>query len=391
LKSQFAIVKCKEYNPELVYNKIKEAINYLGGISEFIKPNELVLLKPNLLIGKSPKLCVNTHPTVVEAVAKLVLETGAKVILGDSPGFGSTRTNARNAGYKEIAEKLGFEIVEFNTPIKYNHPQGKLYKYFEIDENIKKVDKIINLPKLKTHGMMYLTLAVKNLFGAIVGTNKLQWHFIAGKDYNRFSRFLVELYYFINPTLNILDAIIGMEGNGPQSGNPKQIGLIIASKDGLSLDRIACEIVGLNPDDIPIFSSAKELGFNTQELENIEILGEKIEDVQITNFKPPRRASFNALNLPKTISKIIDKYLTSHPKINNQICTRCKICAQICPTKAITSQKHKKQIGQYSEYMNINYDKCIRCFCCQEMCPSKAINIKESFFLNILTKITHTF
>jgi len=389
LKNQVAIVKCKNYNPELVYDKIKEAVNYLGGFSEFVKPNETVLLKPNLLVGKKPELCVTTHPTIIETIAKLVLEAGAKVILGDSPAIGSTNSNAKNAGYKEIADKLGIKIVEFNTPIKYSYPQGKLYKNFEIDKNFKMVNKVINLPKFKTHGMMYITSAVKNLFGAVVGTQKLQWHFIAGKDYNRFSRFLVELYYFINPTLNILDAIVGMEGNGPQSGDPREMGLILASRDGLGLDRIACEIVGFNHNDIPIFHSAKELGYTTQELDNIEVLGEKIEDVKVANFKVPRRASFNSLNLPKFISKSFDRFLTSHSNINHPICTRCKICQQVCPTKAISYNNYKRPNPSYKGYMNINYDRCIRCFCCQEMCPSKAINIKESFLLNLLTKITH--
>lgn len=391
MKNQVAIVKCKEYNLGLVYRRIREAIDYLGGISSFVKVGETVLIKPNILVGKSPEHCVGTHPMVVEAVAKLVLDAGAKVILGDSPGIGTTKTNAKRAGYGEVARKLDFEIVEFNHPTKFNNPDGKVYKSFEVDETIKKVDKVINLPKLKTHGMMYITLAVKNLFGAVVGTNKVQWHFVAGRDYSVFARFLVELYYFINPVLNILDAVIGMEGNGPQSGHPKEVGLILASKDGLSLDRIASEVVRFNPNDIPVFQAARELGFNSQELENIMLLGERIDDVKVSDFSPPRKTTTTFVNAPKFMIKLLDKLLTIHPKIRHSSCTRCRICTQICPAKAVNICRYKRPKGQYMGKMIIDYERCIRCFCCQEMCPNNAITIRESTTISFLNKLTRLF
>ena len=223
-----SIVKCDDYESEKVYQKVKDGLNLLGGIGSFVNEGDQVLLKPNFLVGRSPDRCVNTHPAIVRAVAKSVLEAGANPMIGDSPQLGSALKVAEKCGVAEIARELGIEIVEFE-PIEVMHPGGKYFKHFVLGKAVLEADKIINLPKLKTHNLTFLTLAVKNIFGCVPGARKAQWHVRTSQKGNAYlSRMLLDLYTLINPALSIVDGIVSMEGKGPGSGKPRKLGLISA-------------------------------------------------------------------------------------------------------------------------------------------------------------------
>ncbi len=373
------IKQCTDYDFEAVHKAIQESITELGGINNFVAFGDKVLIKPNILFGKSPESCVNTHPIIVEAVVKLLKEAGCIIRIGDSPGFGKTIPQAKKVGYDVIAEKYNVDIVEFDEAKTVYNTNGKIFKKFEIAENALWADKIINLPKLKTHAMMNMTLSVKNMFGLIPGTRKAFWHLKAGYDYNYFAKMFIELFYFKKPVLNILDGIIGMEGNGPANGEPKPIGVIITGDDGLAVDRIACEIVNVNNEKVYIFKASEELGYNSWYLENIEYDKKLLDDIRISDFKKVEATSIPTTlfsKLPKFMTNFLKKLVSSRPKINHNLCKRCGICIKHCPPAVMAMVKNKNK-----EFVKINYDGCIRCFCCQELCPYSAITVKKGLFV----------
>ncbi|MCK5010430.1 MAG: DUF362 domain-containing protein [Deltaproteobacteria bacterium] len=374
MEEKVSIVKCEDYEPERVYQKVKEGVNLLGGIESFINKGDQVLLKPNFLIGRAPEKCVNTHPEVVKAVARLVLESGANPVIGDSPQLGSALKVAEKCGVAEVARELGIEIVEFE-PVEVKHPDGKFFKHFVLGKAVLEADKIINLPKLKTHGLTFLTLAVKNIFGCVPGARKAQWHVSTsqkGSEY--FSRMLLDLYTLINPALSIVDGIISMEGKGPGFGKPRNLGLIIAGNDAVAVDTVIAEIVGASPEQFVTLRVALNEHYGTAHINDIEVLGELIDRVKIDDYQfPPKITEIKGFL--KTFMGFLKGYLTTCPFINRKQCAECNNCIEACPLKCITS---------YNGSLAINSKECIQCLCCMEVCPNGAIELKDGSLLKLL-------
>ncbi|HSB03584.1 MAG TPA: DUF362 domain-containing protein, partial [Thermodesulfobacteriota bacterium] len=235
MQPKVSIVKCGNYNHEQVLNVLRQSIDLLGGIESFIKKGDRVLLKPNLLIGKSPDKAVTTHPSIIKAAIQIAREAGGAPSIGDSPAVGSTAKAAEKAEIAEMARSMDCPIVEFNRPVQAREVKGRVFKNIEIDQAVLEADVIINLPKWKTHAQMLLTLGVKNLFGCVPGPKKALWHLKAGEDRKLFAQVLVDIFQIIRPALTILDGVTGMEGDGPSSGRSIALGLILASRDALSL------------------------------------------------------------------------------------------------------------------------------------------------------------
>jgi uncharacterized protein (DUF362 family)/Pyruvate/2-oxoacid:ferredoxin oxidoreductase delta subunit len=366
-----SIVKCKSYDEGLVYQKVKEAVDLLGGMTTFVAPGQKVLLKPNLLSGRPPEKCVTTHPLVVKAVATLVQEAGALPIIGDSPQLDTAQKAARKCGIEKVAEDLGIDIVEFE-PVTVPNPDGKMFKNFTIGKIVKEADKVINIAKLKTHSLTTLTLAVKNLLGCVPGTRKAEWHFKTyqgGRDY--FTQLLLDLYTLVNPVLNIIDGVMAMEGMGPGFGKPRHVGLLIAGADGVAVDRIASEAVNVPPESVSVLQMALQKGYGRAELKDIKIVGERLEEVRVSDFKlPPAADPFQ--KMPKMLLQFLKTYLTNHPVIIQDLCEVCSLCLKACPMKCITRGKN---------LMKMDKKACIQCFCCMEACPQGAINIKPGGLL----------
>jgi formate hydrogenlyase subunit 6/NADH:ubiquinone oxidoreductase subunit I len=234
-------------------------------------------------------------------------------------------------------------------------------------------DVIINLPKFKTHSLTLLTLGVKNLFGCIPGPKKPLWHLKAGKDQETFAKILVDIYNVVRPSLTLLDGIVGMEGNGPNSGRPIPIGLILASGDSLSLDQIVCDLLGISRESLLTNRVAFERGVGK---ETIEVLGEKVEDVRISSFQFPTLSQID-WGLPGFLSKALKNALTSKPVIDEEVCKSCDRCAEICPPKALARK---------GEDLVFDYGQCIRCLCCLEVCPEGAISIKQGWALRLVNR-----
>ena len=368
-----SIVKCSTYDETEVLKTLRQSIDLIGGINSFVKKGDRVLFKPNLLSAKSPEKAVTTHPAVVKGVVQIVQEAGGIPFLGDSPGIESAKRVAGKSGIKEVADSLGCPIVEFNRPVLPPERKGKVFKNIEIDQSVLEADVTINLPKWKTHAQMFLTLGVKNLFGCIPGPSKALWHLKAGEDPKLFAQMLVDLYQMIQPSLNILDGIVGMEGNGPGSGHPISLGLILASKDALGVDQIVCDLLGLPRDSLITNRVAFERGLGENDVVTV---GERLEDVKITNFKFPTPYRIDWY-LPGFIKKAVKSAISAKPIIEKEIFKLCNQCVKICPTKALI-EKNKGLV--------FDYGKCIRCFCCQEICPEGAITIQQGWGLKLVSR-----
>ncbi len=364
--AEVSIVKCDDYDAEYVYIKVKDSVDLLGGIKKFVSRGDRVLIKPNMLSAKPPESAVQTHPAVIEAAIRLVIDAGGTPVVGDSPGIGSSKSCAEKGGFAPILEKYGTDLLKFNDAVTVKNPNGT-FKVFEIARDVLEVDKIINLPKLKTHGQMVMTMAVKNTFGAVVGAKKTQWHLKVGNSPEKFARMLLDLHYMINPTLSIMDAISAMEGNGPGSGDPVDLGLIIAGSDATAVDAVASSVIGLDSSLLYTLSEAKRMGKKGTDASEVDILGERVDDVSVSGFKFTPTGPIMG-RTPAIITRIARRALTPRPVINHDVCTMCGQCEKICSAKVIKRS---------TDRMTIDYHNCIRCFCCQEICPEGAITIRR--------------
>ncbi len=371
MKSSVSIVSCRDYDEDKVLGALRQSIGLIGGIQAYVKKGSRVLLKPNLLFGKGPEKAVTTHPSIVKGMIQIVREAGGIPSIGDSPSVGSLAWTAEKAGIKAVAENMKCPLVEFNRPVLPPKGRGRTFKQVEVDQAVLEADVIINLPKLKTHSLTLLTLGIKNLFGCIPGPKKPLWHLKAGEDQKTFAKILVDIYQVIRPSLTVLDGIVGMEGNGPNSGRPIQIGLILASGDSLSLDQIVCDLLGISRDALLTNRAAFEQGMGK---DPIDILGERVEDLKISNFKFPALSQPN-WRLPGFLSKALKNALTSKPVIDEDVCKSCDRCTEICPPKAL-ARKGKD--------LFFDYGQCIRCLCCLEVCPEGAISIKPGWALRLV-------
>jgi len=373
MKSSVSIVKCRDYDEGKVLSALRQSIDLIGGIQTFVKEGSHVLLKPNLLFGKSPEKAVTTHPSILKGIIQIVREAGGVPSVGDSPSVGSLTWTAERAGIKAVADAMKCPLVEFSRPVLPSGGGGKRFKQLEIDRAVLEADVIINLPKLKTHSLTLLTLGVKNLFGCIPGPKKPLWHLKAGKDQETFARILVDIYEVIRPPLTLLDGIIGMEGNGPNSGRPIPIGLILASGDSLSLDQVVCDLLGISREFMLTNRVAFEQGLGR---DPIEVLGENVEALKVSNFQFPTLSRPN-WNLPGFLSRTLKNALTSKPVIDDEVCESCNRCEEICPPKALARR---------GENFVFDYGKCIRCLCCLEVCPEGAISVKQGWAVKLVSR-----
>ncbi len=380
-----SIVKCETYDILKVKNAIRQSLNNLGGISSFVNPGEKVLLKVNLLMKRKPEKVTTTHPSIVQAMAELVMEAGGKPIIGDSPG-GYHFYNRKvlesvyeTCGMKEAADKSGAELNYNTEMIDIPYADGKIMKTIKTIKPVLEVDKIINIPKIKTHMMTVYSGAVKNLFGIIPGSYKAEYH-LRFEDINVFADLLIDICSFAKPLLTVMDAIIGMEGYGPTAGNPKKVGLIIAGTNPYDIDVVASDIIGLKPTQIPTIVKSVERELTRGDVKDIEVVGEKLESVYVKDFKKPTvKVAFNYYDvfLPKFLVKRLEKIIKPRPHFKCDVCKGCGVCAASCPPKAIEMKDGKP---------GLDLNKCIRCFCCHELCNFEAIDIKRPWFIKLVLR-----
>lgn len=372
---EVSIQKCGGYHDNEVYRAVKEAVGLLGGIKRFVKHGERILLKPNLLASRPAEAAVTTHPSVVRAVIRLVKEAGAAVAVGDSPGLESALKVAKKCGVAEAAAAESAELIDLKTPLTVENPNGFAFKRFEIAKELTTFDGIINIPKLKTHAQMFLTMGIKNTFGCVPGKKKVQWHLAAGVHPSHFAGMLLDLHLYLKPRLTIIDAVVSMEGNGPASGELVKTGFIAASADAVALDTVMVEILGRNSEDLPVLKKALEWGVGPKDFSSVKILGERLMDVRVERFSfPPLVTTDFIASLPKFLEKHLRKALTSRPHVRHEACTLCSTCIDVCPAEVMSKK----------DLLVIDYKNCIRCYCCQEICPEGAISAREGWLKKIM-------
>ena len=369
--NKVAIEKVSSYDKPLIKAGLLRLLEPLGSIGAFVKSGERVLIKPNMLSAKPPGAAVTTHPEVLRAVIELVQSVGAVPLVGDSPGIDTLRGVARKSGMLAVIEECGVELVEFSKTREVM--TDGVFKRFEVAAEYLEADKVINLPKLKTHEMMTLTCGVKNIFGILVGAAKPAWHLQAGHDRDLFARALIELYQIRPPDLTIVDAITAMEGDGPGSGDPCHVGLLLAGANAIAVDVVAAEIAGMPKKLLFVERQAEKLSLDGWKRESIETVGLNIESLQIRPFRLPPLSDVD-FGMPGFLKNILRNHLTTRPVQIKERCTLCGACVRACPPEVITVR---------GKNLIFDYDRCIRCFCCRELCPEGALDVKKGILLRM--------
>jgi len=302
-KSAVSLLAADNYELEILELKLQALLAPLGGMSAFVKPGDRVLLKPNLLTGARPTKECTTRPELVYCVAKLVIAAGGKPFLGDSPAFGSAMGVAKANGLFAYLQQLDVPIVEFQGSryaIDKASEGSQDLQHLRLSKEAMNADVVINLPKVKSHLQLTLTISVKNLFGCVPGKMKAWWHMEAGKDVHKFAQMLVETALMISPQLTILDGIIGHEGNGPSGGEPRTLGVLAASSDVFALDCVIAEILGVPQAQVPTLVAAAKRGLVSNWLE-VETIGTPIDQLRIHNWQLPSEIMPIDFGLPRIL------------------------------------------------------------------------------------------
>jgi uncharacterized protein (DUF362 family)/Pyruvate/2-oxoacid:ferredoxin oxidoreductase delta subunit len=331
------------------------------------------LIKPNLLSATPPERAVTTHPEVVRAAVTLVREAGAEAWVGDSPGgveWNITRRALEVSGIGPAAIEAGAEIQDFDAGDAQfvDCPDGAILKRFAVARAALDADLVISLAKLKTHGQALYTGAVKNVLGCLPGGGKIRVHQLAPKSRD-LAAALLDIYSIVRPRLALIDGIVAMEGNGPNVGDPRRLGLLIASEDCVAADAVACRIIGYPARSIHILRQAEERGLGIGDLRKIEVVGEPLESCVVPDFARASNLFYELV--PTLLGRLIGGAVRVDPEIMQEECRRCGLCQRSCPARAISEE----------EPFVIDHAACIRCFCCHELCPHGAVVLRRSFLV----------
>ncbi len=330
-----------------------------GGMDHWIDKGDRVLLKVNLLQAAHPGKAITTHPALVREVSRMVLDVGGEPFIGDSPaGRFNTRglkKAYRKSGLLKVAKELGIELNYDTSTTKLEIPDARRLKKAPFCNFVLRADKIIALPKIKTHSYQTMTLASKIMFGAIPGLHKAKYHSVYVKK-KAFADMLLDVLSFVPPDLFVMDGILAMEGDGPgTSGIPVELGVIMASEHAVGMDIAVCRMLGVEPVGIPVLKRARLRGMWPRKI------GYPLH--------PPSDLRYKGFKLPSSTGRLArgGKGAKKNPVITEK-CVACGNCVEICPRKAITIPVDRAEI---------DYDKCIRCYCCHEICPAGAIRLEK--------------
>ena len=416
-KSKVIVLPCEAYDEERIYTLMKNGLSQLGGLDNLINKEEKILLKPNLLKKAEVEKAVITHPVVVGAFARILREEGYKnIVLADSCGHGTTKQVIQGTGMDTYLEKYQIPAIDYTKGVRVENPDGVQAKEFILPKELLEAECVISLSKMKTHALERITGAVKNSYGFVYGKNKAIGH-TKYPSADSFARMLIDLNQYVKPRLYIMDGITAMEGNGPGSGDPVAMNLILMSTDPVALDSVFARLVYLKPEMVLTNYHGEKMGLGNYREENIEVVvveenpstsAVRDEGSEITGREKQRQNANVSVDKKQigidvvcnviSMEALIEKYgnpnfNVDRTKVRNNVwtklakalnifqkkpyiepdkCIRCGICVNSCPVpgKAVDFRNGKNNPPVYE------YKKCIRCFCCQEMCPKKAIKVK---------------
>ena len=383
VQTDVAIAACPDYSGENVRLALEQVLAPFGGL-DWVREGMRIAIKANLVAGLNPERCATTHPVLLAELVKMLTARGADVVVGDSPGG---LYNARfvqrvydAAGMSAVNEAGGRLNGDFSEADAQN-PKAKVCRSFRYTAYLDQADVILNVCKLKSHGMMALSCGAKNLFGVVPGTVKPEYHF-RYPDPRDFARMIVDLDEYFAPRLTIVDAVDCMEGNGPTSGTPRHLGALVAGSSPHKVDLLCASLIGLRREEVPTLEAALERGLIPPGAEDLVVAGDPAS-FALPDFQ--RIATGNSLlfqgdgtSLVKRLrGRLIGYLLTQRPGLNAAKCVGCTLCAQICPAKAIIMHRGRP---------NIDRSKCIRCFCCQEFCPPGAMEVRRTPVARLLDR-----
>ena len=373
-----SIARCASYDPAAVKQALITALAPIGGLN-WVKPNMTIAVKVNLLMRAKPEKAATVHPQVATALCELLAEKGARVVVGDSPGgpFNNTYLSAvyGGTGMRQVLE-AGATLNEDYNITDVSFPEAAAAKEFQITDYLLKADAVIDLCKLKTHGLMAYTGACKNLFGAIPGMRKSEFHYLYN-THERFADMLVDVCEYIKPRLSIADAVMTMEGNGPSGGTPRFMGAILASVNPHALDLAGAHLINLTPDDVPTLKTAVKRGLIPGNVSELNIFG-ALDSFVIPDFQLTPKQDIKLWGTKNEfLSKIFTSMFASRPRVAREKCTGCGECKKVCPASAIQFREKRAEIDK---------KKCIKCFCCQEFCPQGIITVHRPPVARLLNK-----
>ena len=378
-----AIVPCKTYDHEACLSALRRVLAPFGGL-DWVRPGMRIAVKANLVSMLKPEAAATTHPALLCALAQLLRERGAEVIVGDSPGglYNAAYVGAvyRGAGVTAV-EKYGARLNQDFSQAQGEMPDARVMKTFQYTAWLDGCDAIIDFCKLKSHGMMAMSAAAKNMFGTIPGTMKPEYHF-RFPNARDFADMIVDLAEYWKPRLCIVDAVVGMEGNGPTAGTPKPIGCLLAGESPHKVDLACAAILGIERSEIPTLEAARERGLIPGRVQELKI------DGALASFIVPDFVKMETKNgllfqntlkgpLGKLLSPFMMRHIASRPQVKKAECIGCEKCARICPAKAIEMRGGRPRIARKT---------CIRCFCCQEFCPKGAMKVARPPLARLLNK-----
>ncbi|ACL17247.1 DUF362 domain-containing protein [Methanosphaerula palustris] len=376
-----SLTPCQSYDLDEVRAALTTVLEPLGGLAAFVHPGDRVLIKLNLLSSYDPSAAVTTNPALVRAVVEQVYQIGAIPLVGDSPGGRNTpasyRALLKRTGIAQVIEETGCESIFFDDQtVDRSSDQAKTFRRFTVAAVVDQVDVVITLPKLKTHQLTGMTGAVKVLYGFIPGVKKAAYHLHTGNNIAQFAELLLDLHQVVPPTLVIMDAVVGMEGNGPSHGTPRAIGLLFAGTSSPAIDFVAASVIGFDPLCLPTVKEAADRGVGPSSFDQIAIAGPDPALFTIADFKMP--SSMSLARVPPFVLSCARRVLGTRPVVDRARCTRCGTCRDNCPPEAITMK-----VG---DYPMIDQSRCIACFCCQELCPAGAIEVKKPLLRRLIER-----
>ena len=342
------------------YEDCREAVDLAFKLFPLEIEGKKILLKPNVLSKSNPEEGIVTHPSVLSAVVKRLEEFNpSEIIVGDNPGGGSYGSNEETLKGCGLVDAAGGYYKNIGAESRKVEIKSQFIDHVSVSKAVLDADIIISLPKFKTHWLTMLSAAVKNSYGILPGAQKANGHRLAGNLYN-FNEWLVDVFSLKIPDLFIVDAIVGMEGNGPFSPDLRHIGLIMASDNAVAMDATISRMMGMDPANLPFLDVAKQRGHGDYNEESIEIIG---EFSPVPDFKlPPSAERSERLEGPPMPSGTM-------PTADKERCTSCGSCINECPVSALT---------MIDNLPIVDPEACIICFCCQENCQKKAVQLKSS-------------
>jgi len=365
-RTPVAFVRCRDYGASL-QGAVTALIGHLGGPAAFWKPGQKVLIKPNLLSDRLPEQGATTHPEVIRALIRLVKTSGALPLVGDSPASSTKLQQVlEKTGMKKVVDEEGAELVNMEEASSVRFETDGCV--FTIARPFLEADAVINVPKFKAHTLTILTAGVKNLYGVVPGFQKTHLH-RTYPDIRSFSRLLNAIASKTPVTLNVVDAVVGMEGNGPTAGTLKSFEFLAASRNVYELDYFLCLLTGIPSRSVPYLFPPPNGVSRPESIEEMDVKGEVDAMPSVPRCRTP--STLPGRLIPGWLVRLIGPLIWIRPRIDPGLCSRCGRCVKSCPMSALRQDDRK-------EPPVLSPTVCIGCCCCHEVCPSAAIDMRQS-------------